>query len=88
MLQLILHEFRQSRCALSLDTLSQRLQIEPAVLEGMLSTLVRMGRICEVSSSPEHCSSCPISHHCPPAGSHQSGYMLTEAISEPAKRSA
>lgn len=70
MLERILTELRAAPVPLSLKQLSQMAQIEPAILEGMLLTLERKGRIVTLDTSHGEnvcvCHSCPIQTVCPP----------------------
>jgi DNA-binding IclR family transcriptional regulator len=68
MLQRILTTLRQYNMPLSLDMLSQQLDIEPAALDGMLQTLVQKGRIIELDSNQlgQRCQSCPLHDACVP----------------------
>ncbi len=68
MLQRILHEFRTSTMPLSAALLSQRLDIEPATLEGMLYTLECKGHIVPVRGKAGvcQCDGCPLQTRCPP----------------------
>lgn len=65
MIHIIMAEMRQNQQPLSLTDLSQRLQIDHSVLEGIVTTLVRRGYMVEVQrESPEGpcecgCESCP-----------------------------
>lgn len=65
MIHIIMAEMRQNQQPLSLTDLSQRLQIDYSVLEGIVTTLVRRGYMVEVQQqeSPEGpcecgCESC------------------------------
>ncbi len=77
MLERILAEFRKYDMPLSLALLSHALQMEQSVLEGMLQTLERKGRIVVVEQNEEacHCHDCPIQTICPPD---QRWYVLAE----------
>lgn len=80
MLERILGEFTKHQSPLSLSLLSQSLQVEPAVLEGMLSTLERKGRIVALDTGTQKqvywCHSCPLLEKCPPE---QKWYRLVRA---------
>lgn len=78
MLERILGEFTKHQTPLSLSLLSQSLQMEPAALEGMLSTLERKGRIVALNTGTPACScrSCPLLATCPPE---QKWYRLARA---------
>ena len=56
MLSEILKEFRNLQEPMDLKNLSLRLGIERSTLEGMIETLVRQGKLREVS--PEDCDHC------------------------------
>lgn len=76
MLQAILAEFRQHDTMMSLTLLSQRLGIAPSVLDGMLTTLVRRGRLIALRHNQDACQHCPIAERCNPTISTQTVYML------------
>ena len=58
MLSEILKLFRQTGEPLNLNKLSHRLRIERNALEGMLETLVRQGKLKEVTIGSEECTHC------------------------------
>ena len=62
MLSKILSEFRQTDGPVDLRDLSQRLDIDRSALEGMLETLVRQGKLKEITS--EGCARCDRSGTC------------------------
>jgi hypothetical protein len=64
MLSQILAEFRQARGPLCLDELSRKLDIENSALEGMLQTLVRRGRLLEITPISYGCPACPARGGC------------------------
>ncbi|MBI1880393.1 MAG: hypothetical protein HYR94_19595 [Chloroflexi bacterium] len=64
MLKQILSEFEQAPLPLCLDQLSQKLAITPSALEGMLDTLVRKGRLQEISPAQTACQTCPARAGC------------------------
>ena len=68
MLMQVLHELRAARGPLSLDELSRRLGIEREVLEGMIQSLVRMGRLHDnqltMADCGAHCPACAGAEGC------------------------
>ncbi len=80
MLQAILTEFRQSGFILPLDRLSQRLHVDPDVLEGMLLTLIRKGRIIEIDKAQAVCQTCPVHTRCGAVSGGGKLYMLAERL--------
>jgi hypothetical protein len=64
MLQAILAEFRRASAPLCVDELSQKLEIEPGALEGMLQTLVRSDRLIEITPPASGCIACPAKGGC------------------------
>jgi hypothetical protein len=58
MLYQVLNEFRKSGGAVNLDALSRKLGVERSALEGMLETLVRQGKLKEISAAPAGCGGC------------------------------
>ncbi|MEA1959084.1 MAG: FeoC-like transcriptional regulator [Chloroflexota bacterium] len=59
MLSKILREFEDRNGLLDLNELSRRLGVERSALNGMLDTLVRQGRLREVSLGHKACAHCP-----------------------------
>ncbi|NIS81769.1 MAG: hypothetical protein GTO14_16530 [Anaerolineales bacterium] len=59
----ILDEFGRTRNTLYFQDVSKRLGKEPAVVEGMLELLVRVGRLVEVNGA-RICDSCPMRAKC------------------------
>ena len=60
MLMQVLHELRAAHGPVSLDELSGRLGIGPEVLEGMIQSLVRMGRLHDNQRAMADCGArCP-----------------------------
>ncbi|NJN67190.1 MAG: helix-turn-helix domain-containing protein [Chloroflexaceae bacterium] len=65
MIHLIMAELKRNPQALSLTDLSQRLQLDHSVVEGMVATMVRRGYLLEVrTNEPEGpcacgCATCP-----------------------------
>lgn len=76
MLYTILTEFRRRGTALSLETLSENLGVEPSALEGMLRTLERTGWLVRIDGSKNACPSCPLQQICDPATTCEAGYVL------------
>jgi hypothetical protein len=76
MLKQILAEFEQNPTTLCLDELSQKLAITPSALEGMLDTLVRKGRLLEISAAPGACTTCPARAGCVIISSSAKSYLL------------
>ena len=64
MLNEILTEFRQTGGPLDLKELSLKLSVEYSALEGMLQTLVRQGKLREISLGSETCTECSRSSDC------------------------
>jgi hypothetical protein len=62
MLKQILTEFENTFTVLCLEEIAQRIGKDPRVVEGMLDTLIRMGRLIEMESM--ECSSCPVHGTC------------------------
>lgn len=69
MLNAVLKAVQESQGPIRLQELSQKLDIDPAVLDGMLEFWIRKGRIqrevqgytgCEQPSCPEGCSLCSV----------------------------
>lgn len=61
----IMAEFERSSAPLCLEELGSKLAVEPSALEGMLQTLVRKGRLREVSSGQNNaCVQCPARGGC------------------------
>ena len=66
MLRQILNTFENSPGPMSLDVLALQLDLKPAVLEGMLAELVRMGRLDRVDDRTESaCAACGFTRGCP-----------------------
>lgn len=66
MLRQILETFDTWPGPVSLEALSRRLEVEPAVLEGMLVELVRMGRLVRLDPrGAASCSACGHAQGCP-----------------------
>ena len=66
MLRQILNVFETSPGPMSLDVLALQLNLEPAVLEGMLAELVRMGRLDRIDDRTESgCAACGFTRGCP-----------------------
>ena len=68
MLKQVLHELEAAGGPLSLDELSRRLHIERSVLEGIIQTLVRMGRLRDdgrgLAQCDAHCADCALASRC------------------------
>lgn len=66
MLRQILDTFDSWPGPVSLEALSRRLGIEPAVLDGMLAELVRMGRLVRLDPrAAAACAACGHTNGCP-----------------------
>lgn len=66
MLRQLLTLFNQAPGPLSLDLLAAQLDVEPAVLEGMLAELVRMGRLERIEDRAAiACTACGHANGCP-----------------------
>lgn len=70
MLYQILNEYKKSGGAVSLDVLSRKLGVEKSALEGMLQTLVRQGKLREITVSSASCGGCH-GGSCGGCGSHK-----------------
>lgn len=79
-LQRLLQAFRQAgNTPLSVITLAQRVQLEPAVVEGMLLTLLHKGRIREaLPAAQSGCPFCALHGDCQPATDTCKMYTLVE----------
>lgn len=68
MLQQVLRELKEANGPLSLDELSRRLDIERGALDGMVQTLVRLGRLRDdramASVCGTHCTGCSVADEC------------------------
>lgn len=62
MLSKILREFKESKGPLNLKELARRLDVQQSALGGMLDTLVRQGKLREIT--PADCAQCAKSGHC------------------------
>lgn len=66
MLRQLLVLFSNAPGPLSLHLLAAQLDLEPAVLEGMLAELVRMGRLVRIDDrAAVSCAACGFSDGCP-----------------------
>lgn len=78
MLQELLQLFRNAQGqSLSKEEIRAQLAISPALLDHMLLTLVRRGRLIEVRGDCQSCSACPLEKICagvPPVT--RTGYTL------------
>ncbi len=64
-LQQVLNRFSDQSAPLSLRALAHEMQLEPGVLHGMLEYWVRKGKLREVGSGGESCTTCGIKGACP-----------------------
>jgi len=69
MLTRLLEELEAAQQPLTLEELSARLDIEPAALEGMLRTLMRMGKLRDdreaaMQACGLHCAGCDLASEC------------------------
>lgn len=72
MLRQLLSLFNDAPGPLSLELLAAQLDLEPAVLEGMLAELVRMGRLVRIEDrGAVSCEACGHANGCP--------YVMTNA---------
>jgi hypothetical protein len=62
MLKQILTEFEKTDTVLCLEEIAQRIGKDSRVVEGMMDTLIRMGKVIEIKSTV--CSSCPLHDMC------------------------
>jgi predicted transcriptional regulator len=58
MLKEILKQFREAGGPLDLNALARKLNVERSALEGMLTTLVRQGKLREVEIGSADCREC------------------------------
>ena len=88
MLRQILNVFETSPGPMSLDELALQLDLEPAVLEGMLAELVRMGKLDRTGDRTESgCAACGFKRGCPYMLANAGVcYTLASPVSTPAKR--
>ena len=73
MLAEIMKRFRDENHPLGLDELSRELGVERTALEGMLLTLVRQGKLREVTIGSETCGTCSNKDSCLHLGSGRLG---------------
>jgi Mn-dependent DtxR family transcriptional regulator len=59
MLAEILRAFREADRPIDLNRLSRQLDVESSALEGMLQTLVRQGKLREITPGFVTCTDCP-----------------------------
>jgi hypothetical protein len=64
MLSKILQEFRNSKGAVNLNELCRVLNVERSALDGMISMLVRQGKLKQVSVQIPTCGNCAGCHGC------------------------
>jgi hypothetical protein len=77
MLRQIMDEFYNSDGALAVGELSKRLGVEPSAIEGMLDTLVRLGKLTVLSNGGAcGCGGC---RGCSGCCSHDGGKVYTSA---------
>lgn len=65
MLRQLLALFQQTPGPVSLELLAAQLDVDAATLQGMLSELVRMGRLVRVEDHTAGCSLCGFKDGCP-----------------------
>jgi len=78
MLAEILKAFEKNDGPVDLKRLSRELSVEHSALEGMLQTLVRQGKLREISPGSETCADCPRSSGCTYLQSGESGGKVYE----------
>lgn len=87
MIHLIIAELKRNRQALSINDLSQKLEIDNSVLEGMVTTLVRRGYLVEelddTSQGPCECGchTCPRRTNVVPNKTYRLGACSMERVS-------
>ena len=64
MLRTLIDLLEQQRGGLGLAEISRQLQTEPGVVQGMLSLLVRQGRVVEIGPDDQVCTTCPLTSRC------------------------
>ena len=81
MLMQVLHELRAAHGPVSLDELSGRLGIGREVLQGMIRSLVQMGRLHDnqqvMADCDAHCSGCAGAEGCASVGRMPRTYTVT-----------
>ena len=80
MLTKILKAFEKNDGPVELDRLSRELDVERSALEGMLQTLVRQGKLQEITPGSETCVDCPRSSGCTYLQSGESGGKVYELV--------
>ncbi len=81
MLREILKALEGHPQGLCLEELAYRFQVQLSALEGMLETLLRMGRLVEVTTGSNRCAACPLATHCIPPTSERL-FLLTPSPGE------
>jgi hypothetical protein len=76
MLTLVLEALKAAGPQAELKDLSRRMGVEPATLQGMLDTLVELGRLEKHLAGSPACIDCPLSASCSPSRS-GACYVLT-----------
>ena len=82
MLSEILKLLRETDGAADLGRLSRELGVEQSAMEGMLQTLVRQGKLREISPGSETCADCPRSYGCTYLQAGESGGKVYELVKE------
>ncbi len=70
----ILDQFQDERGALTAPQVARAVGRDPAVVSGMLDTLVQMGRL--VAREPDECDLCPLRAACSPSELNARCYLL------------
>jgi hypothetical protein len=78
MLSSILAIYEQDPGALCLEEVAQKLDREPSVVEGMLETLVNLGKLVEIGT--ETCGLCPASSTCILISSGRRSFTLASRV--------
>ncbi len=88
MLRKILQALEGHPQGLCLEELAYRFHVQPSALEGMLQTLLRMGRLVEVTTGSNRCAACPLATHCIPPTSERLFLLAPSRGEAPAPPSA
>jgi len=78
MLSSILAIYEQDLRALCVEEVAQKLDREPSVVEGMLDTLVNLGKLVEIGT--EDCGLCPASSMCTLISSGRRSFTLASRV--------
>lgn len=64
-LRQVLERFDDQTTAVSINRMAQEMDVTPGVLHGMIDYWVRKGKLREVTSSGEACTTCGVKSGCP-----------------------